>query len=592
MQLDKKIKHLIERATEHDKQFIDDCYHYDNMYACKWELPPGLAKDAWTRKRVSPEAKDIIKQGCNLFDTHNPKWDVLPLGPLDSDNAENKERWIEWQMARANTGTRKPFRDILKSSMQYDRIAYQLDCLSYWHPNPDKKTRDRIAQKHYCITVHHPGPIRYGNDGYGLLWVAKATVMSAHDVVEAWEAYRDSPKAPSVNAALGQINGWLDEDDDALCGYIDYQDAEKRRVYYWKTSQEVLGELLPEEVEVMFEGDNELGFINWVIMEGTAGSLLESIHRSGAWENQNLLDSLMDTTVIKRGYFPLFIHESSGGKRMKADFSGQEGTIEVERGTESVTPIPPPQIDPAIRELNDRNQVKMQQSSGLQSLSSIDAANVQFATIKAIFDMRMTELEPYKVNAEEALAQGAAMMFRWAEVVGAPISGYRRRAGKEGKARGAEIALNPGEFDPAILTIACKLLPNTPSDFQGMINSYGQIKAMNLSIPDEELIEHLDFGDPQQLIQAYEKEQASKTALEAWKQEKMGEVQLKLAQAQQALQQPPQVPQGGGINPANMAPPNQPAFEQAGGMGNAPPMGGQSPYQQVPNLTQTAMRGQ
>ena len=131
--MDDKILSRIRRKMALDSGFMDDCYAYDCMDSLEWTPPPGFTMREEIRLRVSTDAHDILKTAINLFDTHNPKWQILPRGPADADAAEELERWLEWQMMVAEQAGDKPSStERLKHAAKYGRIACQLDFLPYW----------------------------------------------------------------------------------------------------------------------------------------------------------------------------------------------------------------------------------------------------------------------------------------------------------------------------------------------------------------------------------------------------------------------------------------------------------------------------
>ena len=131
--MDDKIYKKISRRMTLDEDRNDAFTAYDDMTALKYDFPSGLAGRDDVMEFISPSAHDAEKVACNIFDTYNPKWDVLPYGPQDKDTAEERERWLEWQMEQANMRTKpEPFRLMMQHSLRYSMIAVQMDYLHYW----------------------------------------------------------------------------------------------------------------------------------------------------------------------------------------------------------------------------------------------------------------------------------------------------------------------------------------------------------------------------------------------------------------------------------------------------------------------------
>src|SRR6266850_6488412 len=115
--VDEVILDKIRRKLEEDESYMNDCASYDAMEAMQWEMPSGLSIHEWVRKQVSTDGHDILKTATNMFDTHNPRWQILPRGPEDEDRAEEIERWLEWFMKLANqNGDQEVFRLMMKHS--------------------------------------------------------------------------------------------------------------------------------------------------------------------------------------------------------------------------------------------------------------------------------------------------------------------------------------------------------------------------------------------------------------------------------------------------------------------------------------------
>ena len=137
--MDKKILTRISRQYTLNQERNDEFAAYDNMVALNYDLPESLANRADIVKFVDPGAHDAEKVAANIYDTYAPRWNVLPRGPQDKDEAEKMERWLEWQMKRADMhGETEPSRITLLHALRYTRIAMQLDYLPYWLPK-DKK---------------------------------------------------------------------------------------------------------------------------------------------------------------------------------------------------------------------------------------------------------------------------------------------------------------------------------------------------------------------------------------------------------------------------------------------------------------------
>jgi hypothetical protein len=595
--MDEKITGRIRRKLQLDNDFIDDCVHYDNMDDMKWTPPTAFTMREEIRIRVSTDAHDILKTAVNLFDTHNPKWQIIPRGPADSDTAEEIERWLEWVMMIADQQGDKPSSaERLKHAAKYGRIACQLDFLPYWVPEGTDEYKDALAHP-FCVTVHPPANIHFERGKYGLRWVANVSNIPAADAIDHWEAYREDVNyGGKIRGAIKKVEKLLEDDDEARVTYVDYTDKEKRWCFCFLASGESVDTdmAIPEEGLIEFvNGENKLGFINWAISESASTPLLYSLHKGGLWENQNFLDTIMDTTVIRRGWFPTFKHKSNSGKPMDVDFSGNEATVELNSadGEEAEVMVPPP-IDPGIRELADRNTQKAASATGLKGLQNMNmVGNVQFASINAMIQVSKSTLDPYLTCYQHNAVELGRLAFLWVAKTGITVTAVRTKNKniEKGKVKGQKINIGPKDFEPRNMLILCELLTASPGDEMQRMNVFQTAKQVGLHIPDSEILERMNWGSPEVLEQQWLKEQIANLALQQFQKMQDMQLQMMASQMQAAMQQQMMAAQA----PAQgQPPPDQMGGAQMmpGGEANNPGGGGLPPAMSSPQETQTQTR--
>jgi hypothetical protein len=602
----------IRRRQTLDKNFMNDCASYDAMESLTWDLPKGLAVHEWVRKRVSTDAHDVLKTATNLFDVHHPKWEILPRGPVDADKAEELERWLEWQMLLANRhGDQEPFRQMLKHSTKYNRITVQLDYLPYWLTDKNSEEWKEAVNNPFCIKVHSPCNVRYEMGSYGPRWVASVSNVPAAEVIDHWDAYQDDGKyGKKIAKAIRKIEELLKDNDEARVMYVDYTDREKRWVFAYEASTQSVDDKIEagDNVIEIVNGENELGFINWVISVGTSDPLLFSLHHGGLWENQCFLDTITDSIGIRRGFFPLIKHTSASGKTLEVDYTGAEAVMELNASDgETAEVMMPPPLDPGIRELMDRNSQKGASATGLKGLQNMNVVgNVQFASVNAMIQVSKSTLDPYIRNFEGAAVELGRLAFLWIHKSGDTITGYRTKNKnvQKNKVKGQKINIGKDDFDPKTMVIQCELLSNTPSDEMQRMNVYSQAVQIGLPIPKKQIVERMDWGEGDVLEADYLKEKIQEIALGVFGKMQEGQVEMLLQQMQQQMQNqqsaisnqqsqpPPQaLPPGG---QAGMPPPEQMGGAAEGmmpeGAANDPNAGGAPPAMGAPQMTQTATR--
>lgn len=592
--MDERILRKISRRLTLDKDFIDQCKAYDDIAEMRWEMPTGLADKDWAVKFVSPMGHNAEKTATNIFDTYNPKWDVLPFGPENGDDAEEYELFLEWHMAKANLhGDVEPSREAMRHSLRYNRVCGNLDYLPYWLPKDRNKWTDEqkeiVSEAPFCIYMHSPACVRYEMGKYGLRWVASTTLVPAADVIDHWSIYESDSKAgKKIAAALKKVEALLDEDEEAKVVLVDYTDNKRRYVCCWMTQDSEVnldifddkGKTGTEVIDVL-DGENELGFINWVIASGSSDALFSVLHSGDLWVNSNRTETIKRSITYRRAVYPLFLKEGQGPP-LETDYSGDVDVLEVPVGTKATQLMPPP-LDPAFNELSGQDQSLMAQSVSIQNLSAVNpASNVQFATVQAWIQLALTDLEPYKRTDERFWAAIGKMAFRWLYKTDSVEIGYRSYDKGPQKKKGQKIMIDPKSFDPAKMFVTAKLLPNTPTDKTQLTNQALQLKQGGFPIPDEEAIERLGYGNPEALKARWQKEQIENKALANFFAMLDGQTQIMLqnaamamAQQQQMQQQPQQAP----------APPIMPE-----GQAVNPAQGGMPPAMAAPEMTRTQIR--
>jgi len=484
--MDAKTFSKIRRRMKLDKDRNADFAAYDDMDDVSWEFPFRLR--TWERKQVSTAPHDALKTAYNIFDTNQPKWEILPYyGPKDKDKAEERERWLEWNMMQANQhGDGEPFRKVLHHSSKYNMIAAQLEYLPYWLPPKkeqwSKEQNAAMQNGPFCITLHHPGTVYYQYGKYVLQWVARVVNVEASDVLEHWGVYASdkTDDGKVIKKAIGKLVKMLEDDDEARVILVDYSDYDKRSVVCWLTSGTTVSDTdmdtPPDEMITIYDGENTLSFINWVIVSGDSTPLLYSIHKGAIWENTNLIKTIKTSNILRRGYSAIYKHrQGPSGKAMEVDFSSADPVIELAEGVqgEDVDVMQPQLLDPGFATLDAENQGEMAMSTGVRQLQAMESpSNVQYATINAMIQLAMSQLEPYTRNAEKAMIGLAKLAFLWVAETGDTVRAYRMNTESNTRPQAQQIAMSRGKFDPEQLFISCKFTPNAPTDKMQLISEY------------------------------------------------------------------------------------------------------------------------
>jgi hypothetical protein len=189
----------------------------------------------------------------------------------------------------------------------------------------------------------------------------------------------------------------------------------------------------------------------------------------------------------------------------------------------------------------------------------------------------------------------AKLAFYWVEYSGDTVTSYRVKS-KGTKQRGEKINVKPGDFNADTLAIYCELLANTPTDDMQRWNMYAGMLQQGLKIPQSEIVERMELGNPEQLEERFWKEKIRELGHQLFEQGKVLELQQKAAQMQQeaAAQQQAIMASAAQAEGKGEAPPEEgvsnPAFDQTNGDGFDPSQGGSSPAEAAPQMSQTQTR--
>jgi hypothetical protein len=568
---------------------------YDDMDNMRWTEPVGWTKIDEMRIRISTMAHDALKVATNIFDTYHPKWDVLPKTEAGFDDAEDLEAWLEWTAIRANqAGEFSPFRKGLHNSVKYNRVVYHVDYLPYWlDRNRDKwsdEQKENYAASPFCITAIDPRTCYYGMGKYGLRWFSAISNVSDVEILNNWKSYEgNTDDGKQIKSGLKLVeDAGKDEEVRFIC--VDYTDHERREVMVFQTGEEGISGVENLDVEsgiVILSTKNKLGFIPFAVASGDSDPLLYSMNASGIWENQNIIDSVVDTSVLRRAFIPPFKHSSPTGKPLDIDFSGGQPTIELGPG-ETADAVNTPPLDPALREMMVINGQRGGSTVGIQNLGLMDiAGNVQFSTVQAQIQLQLTALQPYKRTAEKALVQTALLMFKWIKAADTSEVGYRTNVRSEGQFAGEGIMVEAQYLDPNSMIISCELLSNSPTDKQQLVNMYVTLKQAGAQVAWTELLERLGLGNPEQNKKMWLDEQLENAAMQNFVAEMQQAVQLKAQAAQMQMQSQMQMEQ---MQAQQMQ--NIPATDAINpeGANFDPNQGGQPPMMAEPGMTRNNVR--
>ncbi len=608
MTLDKTLINRIYRQYELAEEEIEDYTAYDDIVAMKWEGIPNLRDEDYYVQYIDTTGRDIVQQAVNIYSTQRPKWDVLPRGLGDVDTAEEFERVIEWYMWKAAQMGRKRFHsEALINACKYNKVCAQLE----WVDN------------YFCVKIYHPSSVvyEYGNK---LQWVSVVNNVTAVSIIEHWSAYakegweEKTTRGDQIGKALRKIQELSDSDPEQRMMYVDYTDDKRRYTYCFPVSDERIDDSFgygddgkeKNDVIVIQDKTNELGFINWAIAEGEGDPLLSPLLKGGMYNRINEEETILRTKAFRIAFEPMYLQQGREDADATIDYSGGEVVMKAPQGA-SITKLNATPLDPAFGQLAAQDKNAMTNAIGIASSSTMMASNIQHSTLQEQIKLRLAQLEPYKRITEQAFVQIAYLMFKWAKkkdkiLKGQVLYTQNSKAVEKGNyERGSEINIEPAQINLDALYIECRILPNNDNDKLQITNQIAMLKQSGIAIPDDEFMEMLYMGSPDILRARYEKQEIRNAALQAKLKEIVAEVdmamqmkmkqfdaqlnmqvqQAQMQQQQQAQQQ--QMPQGG---PQGQVPPQDgmpmPSDATTQGQGMNAAQGGMPPQQANPELTQ------
>jgi hypothetical protein len=582
MALKKNIVGRISRQWTKTEPMRDDNIGYDDIIGMKFDGVPTLMDKDWYVEFIDTTGRDLAQQVVNIYSIQRPKWNIMPRSLGDAKVAEQMERIIEWYFAKAaQVGPVRFHDEVMLSCAKYNYACAQLE----WD--------DEYG---FCVNTYHPNEVVY-EYGKKLNWVAVVNNIPATAIIEKFSDYAKPnwfdklTKGDEIGSALKKIQDLLDEDEEQRMMFVDYTDNKVRYTYCWPVSKEEVDDSFGydddgkeiEDLIVIQDKENKLGYVNWAVARGVGDPLLAPFLKGNQYNNINDMESVLMSKLFKNAFDPEFIQTGSNTKKMEVDHSGDTSVAIVPMGSQ-VTPNIDRPLDPAFTEAIARQRNYAMNAIGLASNATLQISNVQHSTLQEQIKLRLAQLEPYKRVAEQVFIQLAVLMFRYAKAKNKVLSGTRMYSKGPDMMEGAEVAIEPDDIVLDKLQVSCKILPNNEHDKLQLANTISMLKQAQIPVPDEEFVEQFFDGDPAWLRQRWQKQEMQNLALEVYKQQKLGEVQVQInqmmAQFQAQLQQQMAVQQAG----MEQAQQGIPSDVQGQGMNAG--QGGLPPQVASPEITQ------
>jgi len=437
---------------------------------------------------------------------------------------------------------------------------------------------------------------------------------AAQDIIDEWGV-----RASNL-VGLSDLAQKRSGDDIVTC--YDYTDRKVRAVWLSEGRMKNVAEATENENWVLVNAEpHGLPFLPWVCQMG--GSTLESdpVHQyqpilyavwtTGAWDIQNITETLMVSEVIARSGSPRFVEEGPNPQQGEVDYMSPERQAKMPAGN-TLRELNPQQIDQALEKVQALQAAKIDKATVSRVLQGGDLpSGLAFATLNLATQNAVGVLKPAKDLAEKAIAEIFVLMLLWTAHTDQPLLGYST----DKKTAGEQMVIQPDEIDPEAIYIEVEMHPDAPTDRAQRVNT-AAMAVKELMLPLEEALEQIGVTDPQVAMQTRIKEMMLQHMVDMQfmreEQEIQFEFQMKMQEAQMqmqmAMQQAQMEMQGamqGGMpgmgTPPGVGGPGMPNMPTGGiqagpngpgGFGVAPPMGGQPPSTFAPNETREMVNGE
>jgi hypothetical protein len=384
----------------------------------------------------------------------------------------------------------------------------------------------------FAIIVRNPQQVhvRYSD------WMPEAVlmkkVMTIQQAVEFWGERGLGLNASKPKKRRGPGEKGRRSAEFSYCTVYDYMDLEQRAV--WAIPQvdgvalaDPAGGVEAGAVEILRE-EHGLGFLPWAAKVGgttlgESGSqrmpLLYSIWAAGAWDTQNIVETLMTSEVIAYAAAP----------RMKVE--GPSDSVEVDYGEPGrVVHVPPghklesmapPGLDQSLAEIAQRVGERIGKSTVPRVLQTGDfPAATAFATLNLATQSGIKALAPYKELAEDALSEVFSLMLDWLQFSSQPLEAIDGRRG-----RGEKISVSAKEL--ADLVVDVELTADVPTDRMARINA-ASMAVRDLGYSRERALEQIGETDAREVMRQAAAEELEAVELEIEKQRMLAEAKLEL----------------------------------------------------------------
>jgi len=566
----------------------------------QWQLPEEMGRMEWLRPIRSTMPYDALRGATRALShlEENIKVDPisvlkgLPQGTecsslLAREKANDWERVLKWNLSLAANRQAILRSDIVRSALLFDEVCIQsvhlptqIKALKSLGGDPQRQEA-ALRYGPFAILVHDPRTIHTRFSSYMLEAVLMTKVMEPQAIVDFYgQAAGELAKLIRAESA---------EDAYSLFDYVSLES----RCIMAVPGDRADNVNLDGAIEIVRE-DYTDRFLPWACVIGGTKlderpehqrlPMLYPVVQAEQWLNSNIAATLLMSDAISHAAAPTLAISGPTADKQEIDYTDPSKTVALNPGN-TVSPLPPPQMQAALREAADRFEQAMNVATLSRVLITSEATPGEtFSGFNLRIQTALGSLTPYKELAERAEANLCRIMLYQVEASGEPLSGYGTKDKKQSK-----YTIDSEDIDVDHLHITISLKTDVPIDRQQRVNS-AVMMSDKLKYPPEKILEELGDPDPEGSVEMWYQSQYDTAYLQGQLQriaaEASGQLQQMAAQMAQKMLQQQQVQaqqqaeqQGQGSQPNPM---NGPGMPGVGGQGFATNMGGQPPAQANP----------
>lgn len=423
--------------------------------------------------------------------------------------------------------------------MKYCAVAIETSYLPwvYQKERNSARVKEILRSRNFKWHVHDPSNIHVRESEDVLECVINCEVLSLQQLIDRFGADN-----PGVSEALMKLKSKDRKDakllNATMYSLYDYTDWDARVKWIADNAGSIsLNREAPVGHELMRK-PRTVSFLPWVFVDNEE-PILKQMCLAGLWENVNILRTMQFSKTVDMVAHPeMWIQTPDGTlKGVSIDNQNPNQPLVTKPGV-NVQQLRPPMIDPQLATMTQTAEQEVFRTTVAQILASVEkyAGTQNFSVVNAMLSAAVAQLSLAQMCAERAETLAVTQNFRWIEETEIPMVGFRTTTKGEGKERGQEISIKPGEFDTDYLYVSIKLRPSTVMDKQTDINNaINKVERLGMSKKmawDELGMENFELSSSQ-----VTEESLYTSHIQAKMKEIMMQPDLKAAQMQQQMQQ-------------------------------------------------------